>query len=74
MATQVAVGTVTSIGKAISKMPGVYNPVTIGTTTRTLGMTSAGKFGIGFVEGVLTGKVLLDTGVYIGALVVCSVQ
>ena len=42
IATQVAVGTVTSIGKAISNTPGVYNPVTVGITTRTVGMTTAG--------------------------------
>lgn len=72
IATQVAVGTVTSIGTAISHTPGVYNPVTVGTTTVTAGMTTAGKFLIGAAEGLLTGKVLLDAGVYVGALVVCS--
>jgi len=72
IATQVAVGTVTSIGKAISHTPGVYNPVTVGTTTVTVGMTTAGKVLLGAAEGLLTGKVLLDAGVYIGALVVCS--
>ncbi len=72
IATQVAVGTVTSIGKAISNTPGVYNPVTVGITTRTVGMTTAGKVLLGAAEGLLTGKVLLDAGVYVGALVVCS--
>ena len=72
IATQVAVGTVTSIGKAISNTPGVYNPVTVGITTRTVGMTTAGRLLTGAAEGVLTGKVLLDAGVYVGALVLCS--
>jgi RHS repeat-associated protein len=70
--TQVAVGTVASIGKAVSNNPGVYNPITVGTTTRTAGMTSAGKIGFGVLEDFFTGKVFLDGGVYIGALVVCS--
>jgi hypothetical protein len=72
IASQVAVGTMTSIGTAISHTAGVYNPVTVGTTTITAGMTTAGRFLIGAAEGVLTGKVLLDAGVYVGALVVCS--
>src|SRR5579883_440713 len=72
IASQVAVGTMTSIGTAISRTAGVYNPVTVGTTTITAGMTTAGRFLIGAAEGVLTGKVLLDAGVYVGALVVCS--
>jgi hypothetical protein len=56
----------------ISNTPGVYNPVTVGITTRTVGMTTAGRFLIGAAEDGLTGKVLLDAGVYVGALVVCS--
>jgi hypothetical protein len=74
IARQVAVRTATSIGKAISNSTGVYNPVTVGSTTVTLGMTTAGKLILGAAEGLLTGKLLLDAGVYVGALVVCSVQ
>ena len=66
--------TATSIGKAISNTAGVYNPVTVGTTTVTVGMTTGGKVLLGVAEGLLTGKVLLDAGVYAGALVVCSIQ
>ncbi len=72
LASQVAVGTATSIGTAISHTSGVYNPMTVGTTTITAGMTTVGKVTAGVLEGVLTGKVLLDAGVYVGALVVCS--
>ena len=46
--------------------------MTVGITTRTVGMTSAGRVLLGAAEGLLTGKVLLDAGVYVGALVVCS--
>ena len=48
--------------------------MTVGTTTVTVGMTTAGKVLLGAAEGLLAGKVLLDAGVYIGALVVCSIQ
>jgi len=71
---QVAIGTMTSIGTAISHTSGVYNPVTVGVTTARFGATTVGKLGLGALEGVLTGKVLLDAGVYVGALVVCSIQ
>jgi len=46
--------------------------VTVGITTRTVGMTTAGRMLLGAAEGLLTGKILLDAGVYVGALVVCS--
>ena len=72
IASQVAVGTMTSIGTAISHTSGVYNPVTVGTTTITAGMTTAGRFLISAADALLKGKVLLDAGVYLGALVVCS--
>src|SRR5258708_3894118 len=72
IATQVAVGTVTSIGKAISHTPVVYNPVTVSTTTVTVAMTTVSKVILGAAEGLRTANVLLDAGVYIGALVVCS--
>jgi hypothetical protein len=72
VAAGTAVRTAASIGTPVSLTAGVYNPVTVGTTTVTLGMTTAGKILLGAAEGVLTGKVLLDAGVYIGALVVCS--
>jgi RHS repeat-associated protein len=71
---QVAVGTMTSIGTAISHTAGVYNPVTVGTHTITAGATTVGRGLLGAAEGILTGKVLLDAGVYVGALVVCSIQ
>jgi RHS repeat-associated protein len=74
IASQVAVGTMNSIGTAVSHTPGVYNPLTVGVHTARFGATTLGKIGIGVLEGVLTGKVLLDAGVYVGALVVCSEQ
>jgi RHS repeat-associated protein len=74
IAAQVVVGTAISIGKVISHTPGVYNPVTVGTTAITLGMTKVGRAFLSGVEGVLSGKVLLDAGVYLGALIVCSEQ
>jgi hypothetical protein len=37
-------------------------------------MTTPGRVLIGAAEGVLTGKELLDAGVYVGALVTCSVE
>jgi hypothetical protein len=73
-APKIPVGVVASIGRAISNTPGVYNPVTVGSTTVTAGMTTAGKFLIQGAESLLTGKVLLDAGVYLGALVVCNKQ
>lgn len=72
LAPQIAVGTAVTIGRAVSHTPGVYNPTTVGTTTVTAGMTTAGKLLFQGVEGILTGKVLLDAGVYLGALYVCS--
>ncbi len=48
--------------------------MTVGTITVIVGVTTVGKFGIGLVEGALEFKVLLDAGVYVGALVVCGVQ
>jgi hypothetical protein len=74
IATQVAVGTATTVGRAISHTSGVYNPVTVGTATVTMGMKTIGKVALGAAEGVLAGKLLLDAGVYVAALVVCSEQ
>jgi hypothetical protein len=61
-----------SIGRAISHTAGVYNPVTMGIHTITAGATTLGKGLLSAAEGILMGKVLLDAGVYVGALVVCS--
>jgi RHS repeat-associated protein len=72
LAPQIAVGTAVTIGRAVSNTPGVYNPITVGTTTVTAGMTTAGKLLFQGAEGILTGKVLFDTGVYLGGLYVCS--
>jgi hypothetical protein len=73
IASQVAVGTMTSIGTAISHTASVYNPVTVGTTTITAGMTTAGRFLIGAAEGgalaVANGEhILTRTYGYRGAL------
>jgi RHS repeat-associated protein len=73
LAPQIGVATAVTIGRAVSNTPGVYNPITVGTTTVTAGMTTVGKLLFQGAEGVLTGKVLLDAGVYLGALYVCSV-
>jgi hypothetical protein len=69
---QIALGAVPIIGKAISNTPGVYNPISVGTTSVTFGMTRIGAAFVTVTEGVLFLKVLLDAGVFTGALVVCS--
>ena len=74
IAGNIAVGSVSSVGVPISSVAGVYNPVTLGTTTVTVGSTTAGAAAITAAEYLLAAKLLLDAGVYVGALAVCSVQ
>lgn len=74
IAPQVGVGSVSSIGVPVSSTPGVYNPVSVGETTVTLGDTAWGAEAVAYAEGTIAAKVLLDAGVYVAALYVCSRQ
>ena len=80
---QVAVGTATSIatpvshitaGTPVGSLTGVYNPVSAAQTTVRIANTPLGKFGLSAAEGLLAVKMVIDAGVYVGALVVCSKQ
>jgi RHS repeat-associated protein len=70
---QTAVGTVFSIGRAISNTPGVYNPISVGSTTLTLGMTRAGSFVLKGLGGLTTGKMIFDATIYGSAAIACAV-
>lgn len=74
VAPQVAIGTVTSIGMPVSYAAGVYNPVTVGEATATLGGTVEGAAAISAAELLLGAKIGLDGLVYLEALAVCSIN
>lgn len=68
----VPTGTSYVVSTPISHMPNTYNPVTSVEKTTTAGGSRLGRLlsrGLGLFA---IGKLVFDTGVYIGALVVCS--
>jgi hypothetical protein len=73
IASQTAIGTVMSIGTAVSNNPGVYNPITIGATRVTIGMTRTGSLLAKGFGNVFTGKMILDATVYGSASIACAV-
>ena len=72
IAKGLVIRTVTTIGIPISNTAGVYNPVTIATTTARLGGTAAGAAAVTATEVVLALKLGLDAAVYLRALWECA--
>ncbi|MCL5286446.1 MAG: hypothetical protein M1453_00395 [Acidobacteria bacterium] len=65
-------GATTSIGVPISSTPGTYNPVSVGQTATTVGTSRLGGASFRVLTGVAAVKAVVDAGVYVGALWVCS--
>src|SRR5437899_1708745 len=74
IAPQIAIGTVTSIGMPVSSAAGVYNPITVGEATATLGGTAEGAAAVSAAELLLGAKIGLDGLVYLESLVVCGIN
>lgn len=71
---KIVVGQFTSIGIPLSYMPGTYNPVTVAQIPIRLSQTTLGEIGLSALEFALKAKIVLDAGVYLGALVDCSME
>ena len=72
-APHIAIGTVSSIGLPVSATSGVYNPITLGETTATLGgaipeIAAAAEVFLGVAEL----KLAIDAGVFLAALGYCA--
>jgi RHS repeat-associated protein len=66
------ISTAATIGKPVSYAPGVYNPITVGETTLTLGGETVASTALEWLSGVGEAKLLWDSGVFVGAFVVCE--
>ncbi len=69
---QVAIGTLTTISKPISAMPGVYNPVAAATASRSFGGTILGRASLGILKAVSYLKVGWDGAMYLAAEAACA--
>ena len=73
-AGQLTVGTVTSIGLPISAVSGVYNPITVGTASQSLGGTVAGRIGLNFLKGASEIRIGWDAAMYLAAEAACAAE
>ena len=69
---QVAVGTVTTISTPISATSGVYNPISAGTASQSLGGTVLGRVGLGLLKAASIAKVGWDGAMYLAAEAACA--
>jgi hypothetical protein len=69
---QVAIGTVTTISTPVSATAGVYNPISVGTASQSLGGTALGRVGLGFLKGAALLKVGYDAAIYLAAEAACA--